>query len=57
MVEEVAAVILELHQGGGGHANTTGGQHQANATASGREREEEQGKEDTIPQGTILDVD
>lgn len=39
MVEEVATVILELHQGGGGHADTTRCQHQAEAAASDREME------------------
>lgn len=45
MVEEVATIILELHQGGGGHANTACCQHQAEATTSDREKDEEQGKE------------
>lgn len=40
MVEKIAPVVLELHQGGGGHANTTRCQHQAEATASDREGEE-----------------
>ncbi len=48
MVEEVAAVILKLHQGGGCHANTTRCQHQAEATTSDREIEEEQEKENKI---------
>lgn len=39
MVEEVAAVTLELHQGGGSHANTSCCQHQAEATTSDREME------------------
>lgn len=38
-MEEVATVILELHQGGGGHADTTCCQHQAEATTSDRERD------------------
>jgi len=59
MVEKVAAVILELHQGGGGHANTTSCQHQAEATASGREmKEREEEKENTNqpgrPRGGII---
>lgn len=51
MVEKVATVILELHQGGGGHANTTCCQHQAKATTSDREMEEEQDKENKNQQG------
>lgn len=38
MVQEVAAVVLELHQGGGGHADTTSRQHQAEAAAPERKR-------------------
>lgn len=45
MVEEVATIILELHQGGGGHANTACCQHQAEATTSDREKDEEQGQD------------
>lgn len=45
VVEEVATIILEFHQGGGSHANTTCRQHQTKATTSDREQEEEQGKE------------
>lgn len=36
LVEEVAAVVLELHQGGSGHADAARGQHQAEASAAAR---------------------
>ncbi|KAA8595739.1 hypothetical protein FQN60_011030, partial [Etheostoma spectabile] len=51
MVEKVATVILELHQGGSGHANTTCCQHQAKATTSDGEMGEEQKKENKHQQG------
>lgn len=51
MVEEVAAIVLELHQGGGRHANTTRCQHEAEASTSDRERKGEQGKRRGIIRG------
>lgn len=36
LVQEVAAVVLELHQRGGGHADAARGQHQAEAPAAER---------------------
>lgn len=60
MVEKVAAVILELHQGGSGHANGTCCQHQAKATTSDREGEQENKScQDKTPRCnalTILDI-
>lgn len=41
VVQEVAAVVLELHQGGGGHADAAGRQHQAEAAATDAPRERE----------------
>lgn len=39
MVQEVAAVILKLHQGGGRHANATSCHHQSETAAAGIEME------------------
>ena len=44
LVQEVAAVVLQLHQRRGGHADTACGKHQAEASAAGRGRVRERSK-------------